>query len=933
MKKIFEKYRELEQYKGNSLSSKRLCCELGCSIELCKLFPRKYEEIIDKTLDNILFKVRQEQAITKGILLEAETNLLPLKDLAKEFEIYYVAHAHIDMNWRWRYDETVSITLDTFRTMLNLMEEYPDFKFSQSQASCYEIVEKYDKRMLEEIKKRVGEGRWEITASQWVEGDKNIPSGEGLSRHLLYAKKYLSKLFNLGEDYFNLDFEPDTFGHSAFVPDVLNAGGVKYYYHCRGYGDEFLYRWRGQGNSEVLVYRDPLWYLTFGNEGNHPLNGEIYKYILYTYEKYGFNKLMRLYGVGDHGGGPSRADIEMIKEMSTWPIFPKVKFATMKEYYGKLEEFKDKLPVVQGELNPVFTGCYTSQSRIKMANRVGERTLVQAETYGTIAEEVGYQYDKELIQSGWRKVLFNHFHDILPGSGVIDTREHCMGIFQEAFAAANVTKKNALRAIAENIDTKDWIDETPWSFTRSEGAGVGYGVKDFKLSQVDRSRGLVRVIHVFNSTAYERKEVVDAALWHYPGNVNFCEVYDSEGNKVPFFIQKGIKNFEGYDYYALSMEVSVPAYGYATYLLTYNKSGVSEKVFPSDPRKERVDDLSFENKYIRGYLTQRGQLAYLENKLTGEVLIKEPQGGFKYVLEDPTKGMSAWIVGNYLSMKDFEDVRVKSITRNPLRTVFEFEMKVSNSSMTVKISLDSCNSYLEYDVNCHWQEIGNNEKGWPQLQFRLNHAYGTSKYIYEIPFGVLEREAANQDLPAVSFTVAKNNSGSSMILLSDTKSGFRGYDNNLSLTLIRSSVEPDPYPEVGVHDIKFAVGVVEDLSPEKLMKEAKLYQNKLDVLVDKARKGTLPKVKGFVKLNTEDFIVNSIKKCEEDESIIIRGISYNDLPAVTFTFDSEIIYGNISNILENNCDAKLISFQGNKLTFETKANQVVTIKVKLWGVI
>jgi alpha-mannosidase len=929
MEKIIEKYRELEQYKGNSLSSKRLCFEFGYAIELCKQFPGKYERLIHSTLDNVLIKVRQEENITKGILLEAENNLEPIKEEAKKFEVFYVAHAHIDMNWRWRYDETVAITLDTFRTMLNLIEEYPDFKFSQSQASCYEIVEKYDKKMLEEIKKRVGEGRWEITASQWVEGDKNMPSSEGLSRQLLYAKKYLSKLFKLGEKYFNLDFEPDTFGHSAFVPDVLNAGGVKYYYHCRGYGDEFLYRWKGQGNSEILVYRDPLWYLTFGSEGNHPLNGDIYKYVMHAYERYGFNKLMRLYGVGDHGGGPSRADIEMIKEMSTWPIFPKVRFATMKEYYEKLEEFKDKLPVVQGELNPVFTGCYTSQSRIKMANRIGERSLVQAETYGTLAEKVGYEYDKELIESGWRKVLFNHFHDILPGSGIIDTREHSMGTFQEALAASGVTKKNALRSIVEDIDTEDWIDETPWPHSRSEGAGVGYGVRNFKLSQVDRSKGLVRVIHIFNSTAYNRKEIIDAALWHYPGNVNLCEVYDSEDNKVPFIIQGGIKNFEGYDYYNLSLEVSVPAYGYATYLLTYDKSGVQEKVFPSDPRKERVDDLSFENKYLKGYLTQLGQLAYLENKITGEVLIKEPQGGFKYVLEDPTKGMTAWVVGNYLSMKNFEDVRVKSIIRNPLRTTFEFEMKVSNSSMTVKISLDACSPYLEYDVNCHWREIGSLEKGLPQLQFSLNHAYETSKYIYEIPFGVLERNAANQDLPAVSFTVAKNNSGSSIILLSDTKSGFRGYDNNLSLTLIRSSVDPDPYPEIGVHDIKFAVGVVDDLSPEKLIKEGKLYQNKLDVLVDKARKGVLPKVKGFLKVNSDEFTINTIKKCEEDDSLIIRGISYKDLHAVTITFDNEIVHGSCSNILEENCEGKLIAITGNKLIFEAKANEIITLKVKV----
>lgn len=928
MKRFIEKYKELVQYKSNSLISKRLLWEVDYAIQLCNQSPETYDELLERILDNILISVKQEGAITKNILTNTEKALLPLQKIAKSFEIYYVAHAHIDMNWRWRYDETVAITLDTFRTMLNLMEEYPEFKFSQSQASCYEIVEKYDKTMLKEIKKRVQEGRWEVTASQWVEGDKNLPSSEGLSRQLLYAKKYLSKLFQLEENYFNLDFEPDTFGHSAYIPDILNEGGVKYYYHCRGNEDEFLYRWKGQGNSEVLVYRDPLWYLTFGSDGVHPLNGEIYKYVLHTHKRYGFNKLMRLYGVGDHGGGPSRADIEMIKEMSTWPIFPKVKFATMKEYYEKLEEIRDSLPIIRGELNPVFTGCYTSQSRIKLANRIGERMLLQAETYSVLAQNVGFEYDRELLESAWRKVLFNHFHDILPGSGIIDTREHCMGMFQEAIAAANVIKKSALRAIIENINSEDWKADHKISFSRSEGAGVAYGVRNFKLSQVDRSSGLVRVIHIFNSTAYERKEVIEVALWHYPENACHCKLYDPEGNEVEFSIDKDIKSFEGYDYYLLTMEVSVPAFGYTSYLLNYDEASSSENVFPADPRVEKVDDLSFENQYLRGYFTQHGQIGYLQSKITGEVLIKEAVGGFKYILEDPSKGMSAWIVGNYLEVRDFEDVRVKRVSRNNLKTVFEFEMKVSNSVMLIKASIDNCNSYIEFDVNCHWREIGTQEKGWPQLQYVINHAFETSKYIYEVPWGILERDSANQDLPAVSFAVAKNMNGSSVALFTDTKSGFRGYKNNLSVTLLRSTTDPDPYPEFGVHDMKFAVGVIEDISSEKLIKAGKLYQNKLDVLVDKPRKGTLEKTKSFISLSSDEFVINALKGSEEDGGIIIRGASYNDVSSILINFNKNLEQVCSSNILENNCSRKTIRLNGDSVSLDSKANEIITLKIR-----
>jgi alpha-mannosidase len=457
---------------------------------------------------------------------------------------------------------------------------------------------------------------------------------------------------------------------------------------------------------------------------------------------------------------------------------------------------------------------------------------------------------------------------------------------------------------------------------------VAYGVRNFKLSQVDRSSGLVRVIHIFNSTAYPRKEVIEVALWHYPENAYYCKLYDPQGNEVSFSVDKDIKSFEGYDYYLLTMEVSVPAFGYTSYLLTYDKTNSSENVFPSDPRVEKVDDLSFENQYFKGYFTQHGQIEYLQSKTTGEVLIKEAVGGFKYVLEDSSKGMSAWVVGNYLEVRAFEDVRVKRVSRNHLKTVFEFEMKISNSIMLVKATIDNCNSYIEFDVNCHWREIGMQEKGWPQLQYVLNHAYEGSKYIYEVPWGILERDSANQDLPGVGFAVAKNMNGSSVALLTDTKSGFRGYKNNLSVTLLRSTTDPDPYPEFGVHDMKFAVGVIEDISSEKLIKAGKLYQNKLDVLVDKPRKGTLEKTKSFISLSSDEFVINALKSSEKDGDVIIRGASYKDVSSIVINFNKELEQVCNSNILENNCDGKAISLEGDSVSLNSKANEIITLKIK-----
>ena len=164
------------------------------------------------------------------------------------------------MNWMWGYQETVALTIDTVRTILTLMEEYPEFKFSQSQASVYHILERYAPAVLDQVKQRVKEGRWEVIASSWVENDKNMSGGESMARHLLCTKKYLSELLDISEDSLNLDFEPDTFGHSRNIPEILRNGGVSRYYHCRGYDGENIYRWRAPSGAEVLVYREPTWY-------------------------------------------------------------------------------------------------------------------------------------------------------------------------------------------------------------------------------------------------------------------------------------------------------------------------------------------------------------------------------------------------------------------------------------------------------------------------------------------------------------------------------------------------------------------------------------------------------------------------------------------------------------------------------------------------
>ena len=333
--------------------AERILSELEYAAAVSRSSGSANDALLRTTIEGLAAEHAAEGAITRGTVEETEARLQPLAEQAKSITILCPAHAHVDMNWLWRYDETVAVLLDTFRTVLTLMTEYPSFMFSQSQASAYRIVEEHDPDMLKEIRRRVKEGRWEVTASTWVEADKNLPSGESLVRQSLYARRYLSELLEIPVDSLLLDFEPDTFGHSRKVPEILSQAGVRWYYHCRGAEEHTLYRWQAPSGASLLCYRDPWWYNAEVTTG---LAAEAPQYC----KRHGIDLMLRVYGVGDHGGGPTRRDVERIIDMDAWPIFPHLRFGTYREFFETAEKAA-QLPVVTQELNPLFDGCYTSR--------------------------------------------------------------------------------------------------------------------------------------------------------------------------------------------------------------------------------------------------------------------------------------------------------------------------------------------------------------------------------------------------------------------------------------------------------------------------------------------------------------------------------------------------------------------------------------------
>lgn len=842
----------------------RILSELHFALGLTDRYEGKFDAQVEAAIEVLEAALRDDGVITRASALKAEECLLPLVEAAKEYEVIYASHAHIDMNWKWGWQETVAVTLSTFRTMLNLMQEYPEFTFSQSQASVYKIVEEHDPDMMEEIKARIAEGRWEVTANAWVETDKNMPDTESLIRHIALTRKYLEEVWGVNPQDLKVDFSPDTFGHSQFLPEINNFGSVPYYYHCRGLQQELtLYRYRAPSGKELLMYKEPYWY----NSGISPESGTG----VFELERRckGLKTSLIVYGVGNHGGGPTRRDIETILEMMKWPVFPTLKFGTIREYFEKAESVREKLDVVEHELNAIFTGCYTTQSRIKLGNRRAETALLESETMNAIAHaKTGVKLANKRYEKAWQSALFTHFHDILTGSGVQETREHAMGKLAEAIAYAQSEQSKAYEKLSQAVDTSMFEVDEDITNTQSEGAGVGYGIANYAgVPNPERGAGKTRIYTVFNPGSKARKELVELTVWDYSGDLNQLEAIDHEGNSVPMqLLDHEMKRYWDHRYVRVLLLADVPAMGYATYALREKEITFYPTHLLHQEREELPKgDIVLENEYLCArFDTGSGMMFSLINKENGEELLSAPAG--VHLVRTANDGMSAWRIGRYLEIEPVNGTDKVRIEEGSLRTSVTFEQHVMHSTVDVTVSLDKGAKALRYDLKVDWHETFGGQKYIPVLSYRLPLKKGAQEIVCDVPAGSVARASRQIDVPALTSACAATE-GVTAALVTDCKYGFRLADNVLSVTLINTAGDPDLYPERGIHAIKVFVALT-DGKAAQLKATAKALISPMSGVPTARHAGDLAAKGSLMNVESGSCVVSSVSA--EEDALIVR---------------------------------------------------------------
>jgi len=665
---------------------------------------------------------------------KAAEALAPLEPWMQQFTAHLVGHAHIDLQWLWSWEETVkTIIPQTFDQVLRFMEEFPDFRFSQSSAALYLATEENHPQLFEKIRERVRLGQWEIVGGRWCEGDLNMIGPESHARHFLYAQRYFESRFNRR---CTVGFEPDTFGHPWTMPQLLCKAGLRYYYFCRGGSDRPgrqggppLFWWEGPDGSRVLAFDESAlggWYTGSISEAS-------FLRLARFSQRSGARDSLLLYGIGDHGGGPTRHDITTAQEMRSWRPWPQVRFSTLQKFFDSLHADASglKIPVIRDELNPVFAGCYTTHSRIKRYNRESEMLLQSAETFATLASLSGAPYPHDVLTSLWHDLLWNHHHDTLCGSFIHASYEYSARVYESLLAQAGAVRD----ASCETLLSHAALPPATW-------------------------------VAVFNPLPWKRTDLVEIEL-QLPHHAETIGLRDHDG-PLPVQILKRRSDTAGTVLRLCFLARDVPGCGYKVFEVHMVTEAQQPATTTVPPR-------------------------FLPAAIEFEVLHEKPHA------------MSAWEIGEYDRRTTLDAPAAHElIEAGPLRwrrrVVFEYDRsRITQDELTYAHT-----PRVDFQTVVQWGQIGSPQEGSDLLKVAIRAGLDADAVVCEIPFGDIRRAADGTEQVMLKW-LDMSTEQRGLTVINDCKHGYDALPGVVRLTLLRSSYDPDPRPDVGTHRMRCAL--------------------------------------------------------------------------------------------------------------------------------
>lgn len=402
--------------------------------------------------------------------------------VALPVEIVATGHAHIDVAWLWTLDQTRRKAGRTFHTVLRLMEEFPDYHFTQSQPQLYAYVQHDYPALFDAIKERIQERRWEPIGGMWVEADCNLSGAESLARQFLLGRTFFRQHFGAAAESPVL-WLPDVFGYAWNLPQLIKQAGLEYFFTIKIGWSQYnrlpydSFWWQGLDGTKVLTHfsTTPESGSAYASTYNANASPE---QVLGTWSNFKQKELQQTllmaFGYGDGGGGPTREMLENIDVLGNFPAAPQMHQDSVAHFFRKLAaESGDRLPTWNGELYlELHRGTYTTQSRNKRANRKSEFLLHDAEFLASYAHllDPAYRYPGETLRKAWELVCLNQFHDIIPGSSIHQVYVDSQQQYAEVRTMAEGVKAAALHTLARQMapESRALLLINPTTFTRHD---------------------------------------------------------------------------------------------------------------------------------------------------------------------------------------------------------------------------------------------------------------------------------------------------------------------------------------------------------------------------------------------------------------------------------------------------------------------------------
>ena len=860
-----------------------------------------------------------DQAKFDASLLSAQQSIAPLRPVLRSLTMPLVGNSHMDTAWLWPWTETVDTAKRTFSTALQLMSEYPDYKYSQSYALYYEWMQEKYPEIFSQIQTRVKQGRWEVVGGMWVEPDLNMPDGESQVRQLLVGKRLLQK--TTGIDV-NIGWNPDSFGYNWQLPQIYKKSGVDYFVTQKLFWNETnklplkIFWWQSPDGSRVLTYfphdytKDPV-----------PLNLAEDMVLARKYSP-GEDSMMHLYGIGDHGGGPTRAVLDLADHwMEPDKVYPKMEYSTAGAFFADITprvtvpagtpDWNYRLmakgsltlppatgntiniPVWNDELYLEFhRGVYTSQARHKQNMREEEERMLNAEKVASLTWLGGKDYPAVALNEAWKKVLMDQFHDTMSGSGVTPVYIDAQRDFDSVKQATGEITHAGLETIAAHVNTETKPGTVP--------------------------------LLIFNPLAWKRTDVVEAEVQLPRPAAQGIEVTTLDGHPV---LTQVLNEDKSTGRYRLLLRVEdVPSMGY---LVLQVKDG----------KPDTKSDLS-----ASGTTLENGLLKVVVDPSTGCIThLVTKQSGFDSIAAggcgdelqafvDTPKQYDAWNIdaGALTQMTPIHEVdSVKIVEQGPLRSSLRIERHWGKSKFVQYVQLYAGSPRVDIANDFDWQETH------VLLKAAFPLAASSPQATYEIPYGTIERpttrdnavEKAKFEVPALRWADL-GDGAHGVSLMNQSKYGYDAAGNMLRLTLLRSPMYPAPNADKGEQKFLFS------LYPHAgTWKQAMTVRHGYELNYGLAamqtgpHAGALPASHSFLSIDSDAVVLTAMKKAEDSNGLVLRMYEWQGKTStVRITVPGSPKSAEEIGMMESDVhDAQTL--QGNTVVTTAKPYEIKTIRV------